>query len=122
MLYKVTVRATSIALCTMLSFGAYAMADAPRRVDIPAGDLAAALLKLSKQYGTELVYRPEQVRGIKTRGAHGNFTSEQVATLLLRGTPLELRTDPSGAMLIAPPMSASAHAADIAILASGAAT
>jgi iron complex outermembrane recepter protein len=122
MLYKVTVRATSIALCTMLSFGAYAMADAPRRVDIPAGDLAAALLKLSKQYGTELVYRPEQVRGFKTRGAHGNFTSEQVATLLLQGTPLELRTDPSGAMLIAPPMSASAHAVDIAIPASGAAT
>jgi iron complex outermembrane recepter protein len=122
MLYKVTVRATSIALCTMLSFGAYAMADAPRRVDIPAGDLAAALLKLSKQYGTELVYRPEQVRGIKTRGAHGKFTSEQVATLLLQGTPLELRTDPSGAMLIAPPMSASAQAADIAILASGSAS
>jgi len=122
MLYKVTVRATSIALCAMLSFGAHAMADAPIRVDIPAGDLAAALLKLSKQYGTELVYRPEQVRGIKTRGAHGKFTSGQATELLLRGTSLELRTDPSGAMLIAPPMSGSAQLADVTLLDSGAAS
>ena len=76
-LYQVTVRVTSIGLCTMLSVGAYAMADAPKRVDIPAGELSAALLKLSKQYGTELVYRPEQVRGLKTHGAHGKYTSEQ---------------------------------------------
>jgi iron complex outermembrane recepter protein len=122
MLYKVTVRATSIALCAMLSFGAHAMADAPIRVDIPAGDLAAALLKLSKQYGTELVYRPEQVRGIKTRGAHGKFTSGQAAELLLRGTPLELHTDPSGAMLIAPPMSRNASTAEITLLESGTAS
>ena len=119
MLYKVTVRATLIALGTMLSVGAYAMADAPKRVDIPAGELSAALLKVSKQYGTELVYRPEQVRGLKTRGAHGQFTSEQAVTLLLQGTPLELRTDPSGAMLIAPPTSRSAQAADIAPQGSG---
>ena len=65
------------------------MADAPKRVDIPAGELSDALLKLSKQYGTELMYRPEQVRGIKTHGAHGKFTSEQAATLLLQGTALE---------------------------------
>jgi iron complex outermembrane recepter protein len=104
----------------MLSVGAYAMADVSKRVDIPAGELSVALLKLSKQYGTELVYRPEQVRGLKTRGAHGQFTSEQAVTLLLRGTPLELRTDPSGAMLIAPPMSRSAQAADSALQASGA--
>jgi iron complex outermembrane recepter protein len=104
----------------MLSVGAYAMADAPKRVDIPAGELSAALLKLSKQYGTELVYRPEQVRGVKTRGAHGQFTSQQAVTLLLQGTPLELHTDPSGAMLIAPPTSRGAQAADMTPQASGA--
>jgi iron complex outermembrane receptor protein len=119
-LYKVTIRATLIALCTMLSVGAYAMADAPKRVDIPAGELSVALLKLSKQYGAELVYRPEQVHGFKTHGAHGQFTTEQAVTQLLQGTSLELRTDPSGAMLIAPPTSGSAQAADIAPQASGA--
>ena len=71
MLNKVTFRATFITLCTMLSAGAYAIADAPTRVDIPAGDSPSALLKLSKQYGADLVYRPEQVYGLKTHGAHG---------------------------------------------------
>src|SRR5882762_5883135 len=102
MLNKVTFRATCITLCTMLSVGAYARADAPRRVDIPAGELSVALLKLSKQYGADLVYRPEQVYGLKTNGAHGSLTTEQAVTQLLQGTPLEVRTDPSGAMLIAP--------------------
>jgi outer membrane receptor protein involved in Fe transport len=95
------------------------MADAPKRVDIPAGELSVALLKISKQYGTEIVYRPEQVRGLKTRGAHGQLTSEQAVTRLLQGIPLELRTDPSGAMLIAPPMSGSAQSAEVAVHSSG---
>jgi iron complex outermembrane receptor protein len=120
MLNKVTIRATFIALSTMLSVAAYAIADAPKRVDIPAGELSGALLQLSKQYGTELVYRPEQVHGLKTHGAHGQFTTEQAVTLLLQGTPLELRTDPSGAMLIAPPTSAITQVADNAPKLSGA--
>lgn len=110
MLNKVTFRATFITLCTMLSAGAYAIADAPRRVDIPAGELSVALLKFSKQYGADLVYRPEQVYGLKTLGAHGSLTTEQAVTQLLQGTVLELRTDQSGAMLIAPPASGSAQA------------
>jgi iron complex outermembrane receptor protein len=104
MLNKVTFRATLITLCAMLSAGAYAIADAPKQVNIPAGELSVALLKLSKHYGAELVYRPEQVYGLKTRGAHGSLTTEQAVTQLLQGTLLELRTDSSGAMLIAPPI------------------
>jgi iron complex outermembrane receptor protein len=109
MLNKVTFQATFIALCTMLSTGAYAIADAPKLVDIPAGELSVALLKLSKQYGADLVYRPEQVHGFRTHGAHGSLTTEQAATRLLQGTPLELRTDSSGAMLIAPTTAGSAQ-------------
>src|SRR5882757_6327860 len=103
MLNKVTMHAAFIAVCAMLSVGAYAIADTPKQVDIPAGELSVALLKLSKQYGADLVYRPEQVHGLQTHGAHGSLTTEQAVTQLLQGTPLELRTDPSGAMLIAPP-------------------
>ena len=120
MLKKVTSHVTFIALCMTLSVGANAMADAPKRVDISAGELSVALLKLSKDYGAELVYRPEQVRGLKTRGVHGQFTTEQAVAQLLEGTSLELRTDRSGAMLIAPPVSESAQAADSALQASGA--
>jgi iron complex outermembrane receptor protein len=98
----VTCRATFVALCALVTVGAYAVAETPKQVDIPAGELSLALLKLSKQYGADLVYRPEQVHGLKTRGAHGQLTTEQAVTQLLQGTPLELRTDSSGAMLIAP--------------------
>lgn len=103
MLKNVTIRATLLALSSTLSIAAYAFADAPKHVDIPAGDLSKALLQLSKQYGADLLYRPEQVHGLKTHGAHGELTTEQAATRLLEGTPLELRTEPSGAILIAPP-------------------
>jgi iron complex outermembrane recepter protein len=101
-----TVRATIAAVLAGLSMSAHAIADSPKRVDIPAGDLRQALLQVSEQFGTDLVYSPEQVQGIQTRGAHGQLTTEQAVTKLLEGTPLELRTDPSGAMLITPPSAA----------------
>ena len=74
MLMKVTIRAILLALASTLSIAANARADAPKHVDIPAGDLSQALLLLSQQYGADLVYRPEQVHGLKTHGANGEFT------------------------------------------------
>ncbi len=102
MLKSMSFRTTLVAIACAISMSAHAMADEPKKVDIPAGDLRQALLQLSKQYGADLVYRPEQLTGLKTHGAHGELTTKQAVSLLLEGTPLELRTDPSGAMLIAP--------------------
>ena len=80
------------------------MADSPGRViDIPACDLSAALDLLSKQSGTEIVYRPDQVKGVRTRGAHGTLSTEAAAKKLLEGTGLEVNTDSTGAVLIAAP-------------------
>src|ERR1700730_3898344 len=104
MVMKVTIRAILLALASTLSLAPHARADAPKHVDIPAGDLSQALLLLSKQYGADLLYRPEHVYGLKTHGANGEFTTEQAVTRLLQGTPLELRVDSSGAILIAPPI------------------
>jgi iron complex outermembrane receptor protein len=79
-----------------------AMADSPGRViDIPAGNLGAALDLLSKQTGTETVYRAEQVKGVKTRGVHGTLSTEAAAKKLVAGTGLEVSTDSSGAVVIA---------------------
>jgi len=102
MLKSMSFRTTLVAIACAISMSAHAIADEPKKVDIPAGDLRQALLQLSKQYGADLVYRPEQVTGLKTHGAHGELTTKQAVALLLEGTPLEVRTDPSGAMLIAP--------------------
>ncbi len=69
-------------------------------IDIPAGDLTTALETLARQAGVELVYRPEQLKGLRTDGVHGALTSEQAVEKLLEGTPLRLRADASGVLLI----------------------
>ncbi|MBL8270272.1 TonB-dependent receptor, partial [Steroidobacter sp.] len=77
-------------------------ADAQHRVDVPAGDLSQALREFARQAGIELVYRNDQVAGYTTSGCSGNLSAEQGLRLLLEGTPLTLKTDTSGAILIAP--------------------
>jgi iron complex outermembrane recepter protein len=103
MLMKVIIRAVLFVLYSALFAIHCANADTPKHIDIAAGDLSQALLEFSKQYGVDLVYRPEQVYGLKTQGAHGDLNTEQAVKQLLQGTPLRLRTDSSGAMLIVPP-------------------
>ncbi len=54
-----------------LSVGANALADSPKPVDVPAGDLIVALELLEKQSGVEVVYRPELLQGLHTEGVKG---------------------------------------------------
>src|SRR5688572_21518265 len=72
-------------------------------LNIPAGDLATALKLLAEQSGTDLVFRPEQVQGVRTEGAKGDFTAQEAIKRLLEGTSLQVSTDTTGAMLIAAP-------------------
>ncbi|MBL8270216.1 TonB-dependent receptor [Steroidobacter sp.] len=73
-------------------------------VDIPAGDLVTALNTLVKQSGADLVYRPEQVQGVATKGVRGNLSVPDAIRLLLQGTKLQLTIAPTGSMLIAVPV------------------
>ena len=41
------------------------------RIDIPAGDLASALDAYASQSGTQLVYRADQLKGLRTSGVNG---------------------------------------------------
>jgi iron complex outermembrane receptor protein len=93
----------SVCLVLWLCGFGTALADSSLKVDIPAGDLKAALDALSKQSGADLVYRPEQVKGLKTHGAHGALSVAAAVQKLLEGTGLEVSTDSTGAMLIAQP-------------------
>jgi len=105
----VSSKATFFVVTIALALSSHAMAGPPKQlVDIAAGDLATALLQLSDRYGADLVYRPDQVQGLKTRGAHGRFTNEEAANQLLQGTGLKLSTGASGSMLIAAPQAAAA--------------
>jgi iron complex outermembrane recepter protein len=104
MLKTVTFRSTVIAVACALSLSAHAMADAPRKLDVPAGDLVAALESLAKQAEIEIVYQADQMKGLRTHGLTGTFSTQDAVRKLLEGTPLRVRTDEStGAMLIASP-------------------
>ena len=112
MLKTVMTRSALIAFACAISLSAHAMADAAKRaINIPSGDLATALELLAKQAGADIVYRPEQVQGLKTRGAKGDLSPGEAAAKLLEGTSLSVSTDSTGAMLIAAPLPSGKQAA-----------
>lgn len=104
MLRTVMSRSALVAFACSLALSAHAIADDTKRaIRIPSGDLAAALDMLAKQSGSDLVYRPDQVQGLKTGGVEGELSTQEAVTKLLKGTALTLSTDSTGAMLIALP-------------------
>jgi outer membrane receptor protein involved in Fe transport len=78
-----------------------AQAQAATALDIPAGSLDSALQALSRQTGAQLIYRPDQLSGVKTRGVRGDLSPAAAADQLLKGSGLVAQRDPSGALLIA---------------------
>jgi iron complex outermembrane recepter protein len=98
-----TVRTTIAAILAGLSMSAHAVADTARAIDVPAGELVAALESLAKQADIELVYQADQLRGIHTAGVSGTYESREAVSRLLEGTRLTIRTDDAtGVMLVAP--------------------
>ena len=83
-----------------VSISANALADSPKPVNVPAGELTAALDLLEKQSGVEIVYRPELLKGLRTSGVKGTLSSEDAVTKLLKGTTLKLQSDRTGVLLI----------------------
>jgi len=99
MLKCMTFRSTLAAVAWTISVPAHALAD-PKQINIPAGDLVPALEILEKQAAVELVFQPNQLKSFHTMGVTGTYEPKDAVRILLKGTPLELRTDPTGAMVI----------------------
>src|SRR5262249_23770620 len=72
------------------------------RVTVPAGDLIQALESLANQADVDLIYQADQLKGLRTPGVSGTFTPQRAVIELLEGTPLTLREDITGALLITP--------------------
>jgi len=102
---SVPFRSVVIAIVCAISISPNAMADTPRKVDVPSGDLATALQKLAEQSGVEFIYSVDQIKGIHTGGVHGEYTAETAVIKLLQGTNLKITVHKSGAILIAVPNS-----------------
>lgn len=86
----------------------HAIADSPALIDIPPGQLTQDLRLLSDQSGAQFVYSTDQLKGIETRGAHGEYTAAKAVAKLLKGTPLAVVARDGGAFLIAQAVPAAA--------------
>ena len=108
----------TIAACVSLLACSIALASPPaaaaaqqREVSIPAGDLAAALNSYVRQTGRQLIYRADEVRGVRSPGTRGARPAGNALDAILRGTGFSARTDPSGAIAITRGAARSAPAA-----------
>jgi outer membrane receptor protein involved in Fe transport len=102
-LIRPTRTALFIALgCISTSFAWAQEAKAtPRRIDIPAGDLVTGLDTLAAQSGTQLLYRADQLKGVRTPGVHGNVSPDEALKRLLSGSGYGVHRDASsGAVVI----------------------
>lgn len=100
MFKTIMIKSALIALVWSLALSAHAMADAPRQITVPAGDLIQALESLANQADVDLIYQADQLKGLRTSGLSGAFTPQQAVTELLEGTSLTLHEDSTGALLI----------------------
>src|SRR5689334_7326148 len=93
-------KAASLIVMTGFLAGVAQAEDLAKRIEVPAGDLLAAIEALQQQSDVQVVYRDEELRGIKTTGVSGTLTTQEAVRKLLEGTSLKIRTDASGAMMI----------------------
>jgi iron complex outermembrane recepter protein len=98
---KMGLRSASAALLLGLSLCSLARAEDIYTVDIPAGELTTALDALARRTHAELIFSADGIKGVKTRGVHGDVSAQTAVERLLEGTHLVMKVHPSGAILIA---------------------
>ena len=79
---------------------ASAAAAQTRNFDLPSGELKGALDAYAHQAGVQLVYKTEDVRGLRTPGVRDAVDAETALRRLLEGTGLTVQRDSSGALAI----------------------
>lgn len=101
MLKKTTLKPALIAIACSIALPICAQNALP--IEVPAGDIVAALNSLAKQANIELVFQAEKLKGIRTAGVNGTYAPQEAVGMLLKGTGLTIHVDPSGAMFISMP-------------------
>ena len=71
-----------------------------RGFEIDAGDLRPALVAYAAQSGVQLIYKIEDIRGLSTKGLKRTMAPDEALQVLIEGTPLKIRRDPSGAIVL----------------------
>ena len=88
-----------LALACSLAIAASAHAQG-RDFNVAPGDLKSALDAYIAQAGVQLLYRVDDIKGLSTKGIKGNLPPEEALAKLLEGTPMKVRRDASGAIVI----------------------
>ena len=73
----------AVAYLAMCGAGAQA-ASAP--IDVPSGELVAALDVLARKTGVQFVYRADQLKGVRTAGVQGAPSADAALDHLLLGS------------------------------------
>jgi outer membrane receptor protein involved in Fe transport len=94
--FKSLIAVASISLAAMAGT-AFAQA---RNIDIPASDLKSALDAYISQTGVELVYKADDVSGLKNQSVRGSFTPEEALNRLLQGTGVTAQRGVTGAFVV----------------------
>lgn len=91
-----------LALACTVSMAVMAQTETAKHVNVPAGDLATGIETLRQQTGGEILFRADQLRGVRTRGVQGNLAPAEALDRLLDGTGFSTERDSSGAVFIVP--------------------
>lgn len=67
---------------------------------IPAGSLKSTLDAFARQSGRQIIYKADEIRGVRSPGVEGARTAEAALDALLQGSGFSFRVDPSGAIAI----------------------
>jgi outer membrane receptor protein involved in Fe transport len=72
--------------------------------NIPSGDLKGALETYTRQTGVSLVVSGEAIKGVRTRGVRGDFSTDDALVHLLSGTGFTVNRHTASAITIVPDM------------------
>lgn len=91
---------TSMAAIAAISVASPAYAQQARNFDIPAQSAAQSLPVFAKQAGIQILANGNAVRGKRTNAVRGNMSVERALRVLLSGTGLVTKKDPSSPGII----------------------
>jgi iron complex outermembrane recepter protein len=98
-------------VCAAAPLSAQAQAQA---FDIAAGDLRAGIDQFARETRAQLIYRLQDVQGLRTPGVKGSHAPDRALELLLAGTPLKFRRDGSALVIYRAATEAAAETAEAA--------
>jgi iron complex outermembrane recepter protein len=98
--FRKTLKPRAVGAAVALLLCLAAQAQTARPIDIPAGDLKTALDAYAAQTGQQLVYRIDDIQGLRSNGAKGSLTADGALQLLLQGTRLKTKRDGDKAVVV----------------------